>query len=225
MTHRSAAHLPAHQSRIRPLRSLVTIAALGAATLPVASAAAQSIQGYAASATRLHAGPLRDFPGLRTVRRGTKIAVHGCLRDWTWCDVTSGSDRGWIAGNALRVVHKGRRRAVSNGLGISVTTFSFGSYWDDHYPGRRFYVERQRWRVQSDRAYRPEWGERKQQEGPGDDTRDMEEQRRRSRELGERTGGPIVPQYIGKPYRFPDRGTGTTTTDKPKSAGPAPDPD
>lgn len=222
------------------MRCVITIAALAAATLPLAPAAAQSIHGYAASAARNHTGPLREYPGLRTVRRGAMIDVHGCLRDWSWCDVTSGSDRGWIAGNALRVVHKGRRRAIGAGMGVGVTTFSFGSYWDNHYMGRRFYGERQRWQEQSDRAYRPAWGKREQRNDKDLPSKspEMEEQHRRAGERGERTGGPVIKPYMGAPYRFPDHATadeqsdhlrfvpGTeTATSNPHNAGTAPAPD
>jgi len=213
-----------------------SIAALAAIALLPAPAAAQPMQGYAASATRLYAGPLRDFPVLRRMRRGSMITVYGCLRDWTWCDVTSGTDRGWIAADALRVNHKGRRRAVANGMGVTLSRFLFGTYWDGHYSSRQFYRQRQHWQLLSDRAYRPEWGEREKQEEAWGDTRAMEEQHRLSRERGERTGGPIVPQYIGKPYRFPDHGNASgpsdrqvsgpeNTTKSPQSASPAQDPD
>lgn len=222
------------------MRCVITAAALAVAALPLAPAAAQSICGYAASATRLHAGPLRDYPGLRIVRRGALLDVHGCLRDWSWCDVTYRSDRGWIPGKALRVVHKGRRRAIAAGMGIGVTTFSFGPYWDTHYTGRRFYGERQRWQLRSDQAYRPAWGEQEQRKDwdPRSKSPEMEEQHRRAGERGERTDGPIIKQYMGAPYRFPDHGTADrqsdhqrfvpgpeTAANKQQNAGPAPAPD
>ncbi len=150
------------------MRSIITMAALVAAAVPLAPAAAQSMQGYTAGPTRLYSGPLRAYPSVRTIRGGTRVSVHGCLRDWSWCDVTYRTDRGWIAGNALRIRQNGRRHGLAADMGIGVTTFSFGAYWDNHYQGRTFYGQRQRWQSQYDRAYRPEWGDREQR--PGEDT-------------------------------------------------------
>lgn len=151
------------------MRSILTLAALVAAGVPLAPAAAQTMHAYTAGATRLYSGPLRDYPSVRTLRRGTMVSLQGCLRDWTWCDVTYRGTRGWIAGNALRVRHDGRRRGIAAGMGIGVTTFTFGSYWDNHYRGQRFYGQRQRWQSQYDNAYRPEWGEREQHRNEGTD--------------------------------------------------------
>jgi len=147
------------------MRSIMTLAALVAAALPLAPASAQTMNGYTIRPTWLHSGPLRDYPNVRYVRRGVRVSMHGCLRDWSWCDVTYRANRGWIAGDALRVSYAGRRRNLSPSLGIGVISFSFGSYWDTHYQSRSFYGERQRWQTQYDTSYRPEWGEREQRRG------------------------------------------------------------
>lgn len=144
------------------MRSIITLAALIAAAVPLAPAIAQSMHATTSGPTRLYSGPQRDYPSVRTLRRGSMVNLQGCLRDWSWCDVTYRGERGWIAGDALRIRHDGRRRGIASGMGIGVTTFAFGSYWDNHYQGRRFYGERQRWQSQYDSGYRPEWGEREQ---------------------------------------------------------------
>jgi len=149
------------------MRSFITMAALVAAALPLTSASAQTMRGYTSVATRLYAGPLRDYPTVRYVRRGVRVSVHGCLRDWSWCDVTYRYNRGWIAGSALRVSHDGRRRGLAADLGIGVISFSFGSYWDNYYRGRSFYSERPRWQTQYETGYRPEWGDRDQEPRDG----------------------------------------------------------
>lgn len=142
------------------MRSILTMAVLAAATLPLAPAAAQTMHGYAARATRLYAGPLREYPSVRSIGRGAKVRMHGCLRDWSWCDVTYRANRGWIPGDALRISHNGRRRRVAAQMGIGVVAFSFGPYWDSHYRARTFYDQRDTWQTRYQTEYRPEWGER-----------------------------------------------------------------
>jgi uncharacterized protein YraI len=153
------------------MRSIITLAALVAAVLPITAASAQTMRGYTVRATRLYSGPLRDYPTVRYVRRSAAVQVYGCLRDWSWCDVTYRANRGWIAGDALRVSHEGRRQGLAANLGIGVISFSFGSYWDTHYRSRSFYNDRPRWQTQYESGYRPEWGDRDpvQQQGPAAD--------------------------------------------------------
>lgn len=214
------------------MRSIIIMAALVAAAVPLAPAAAQTMRGYVSGPTRLYSGPLRDYPSIRILRRGTTVNVQGCLRDWTWCDVTYRGERGWVAGNALRVSYGGRRRGLAANMGIGITTFSFGTYWDNHYQGRRFYGQRQRWQSQTDNAYRPEWGDREQRQTkakdrnrgrPRDrrpnegqhgknmhsDNRQIEQQRSRAQGLDERRDASTVPQYTAEPYRFPDHSAAT----------------
>lgn len=162
------------------MRSILTMAALVAATLPLATAAAQTLPAYTARAAPLYSGPQPDYPGVRTIPRGVGVSMHGCLRDRSWCDVTYRASRGWIAGDVLRIRHDGRRRRLSGDIGIGVLSFSFGSYWDSNYRGRRFYGERERWQTHYQQAYRPEWGERDQgarDNRPSGDNRSREDRR------------------------------------------------
>lgn len=227
------------------MRSMITLAALVAAALPLSSATAQTMRGYTATSTRLYSGPLRDYPTVRTVRRGTVVNVYGCLRDWTWCDVTYRGNRGWIAGNALRIQYQGRRRGIGAGMGIGVTTFAFGSYWENHYQGRRFYGQRQQWQSQYDNGYRPEWGDREQRQdsesdrnrGRGrdrrqsegqhgqdlrSDNREIEEQERRARALEVPRGAAPASPYTGVPYRFPNHSNTTAQGDRQAQQGAMP---
>lgn len=149
------------------MRSIITLAALVAATVPLAPAMARTMHGYAVGTTRLYAGPLQDYPSIRYVRRGAVVGVHGCLRDWSWCDVSYGANRGWIAGDSLVVSYRGRRSRVGQDIGIGVISFAFGSYWDSYYRDRDFYRDRPRWQSTYDSRYRPEWGERDRGYGMG----------------------------------------------------------
>ncbi len=135
-------------------------AVLAAAAMPSAASAVQTRLGYTAYAVELHAGPLRDFPSVRSVRDGAALQLHGCLRDWSWCDVTYRSNRGWIAATALRVSETGHRRGIAAGRGIAVTSFLFEPYWASNYRSRAFYDQRQFWQNRYERDHRPEWGKR-----------------------------------------------------------------
>ncbi|WP_421849927.1 SH3 domain-containing protein [Novosphingobium sp.] len=214
------------------MRSIFTLAALLAATVPLAPAAAQSIHGYTSGPTRLYSGPLRDYPSVRTLRRGSMVNLQGCLRDWSWCDVTYRGDRGWIAGDALRISHDGRRRGIASGMGIGVTTFLFGSYWDNHYQGRRFYGERQRWQSQYDSGYRPEWGEREQRRDEGSNRGRMHDRRQSEGQHGQdqrsdnrqgqdqqRRDHASIPRSAAEPYRLPQHGE-RAAQPSPRNPGP-----
>ncbi len=144
------------------MRYIVTIAALAAAGILSVPAAAQTKPSLATRAARLHAGPLIEFPVVRDVRRGATVGVHGCLDDWSWCDVTYRTDRGWIPADALDIGQHGESGAVAANSDIEVTAFTFEPYWRSHYRGRRFYSQRQFWRNRYEADYRPEWGDREQ---------------------------------------------------------------
>ncbi len=147
------------------MRSILTMAVLAAATLPLAPAAAKTVQGYTAKPTRLYAGPLREYPSVRSIGRGAKVRMHGCLRDWSWCDVTYRTDRGWVPADALRISQGGKRRAVAAGMDVEVQAFTFEPYWQSHYRGRSFYDRRKFWQSVYETNYQPAWGERRRPAG------------------------------------------------------------
>ena len=177
------------------MRLIMAMAALVAVAVPLAPVAAQPKPGFAASATRLHAGPMRDFPSVGTVSRGARVRVFGCLLDWSWCDVAYRADRGWIMADTLLVKHHKRRILVAPDLGIEVTAFVFEPYWSSHYRGYPFFNQRQFWETRYVTDYRPEWGGLEQDRpgpypwAPG--------------ETGTNAGG-IGPQSLIVPYAFPD---------------------
>ena len=97
------------------------------------------------SNVNLRSGPDADYPRVSTLRAGSRLDVHGCLRDWSWCDVSSNGRRGWISASYLDVNRNGRRVALSrggDGLGFAVLDFLIGDYWDSHYRGQSWYGQR-----------------------------------------------------------------------------------
>jgi len=143
--------------------------------------------GYTLRRVWMYAGPDYDYPRLRRIGSGRRVDVYGCLRDWSWCDVRYGFDRGWVPGRDIAASYQGRRRSINTiapYLGIGVLSFMFGTYWDDHYRNRTFYRERDRWEHQYNQNYKPIWGPRQ------DDDRD---DRRRVQPRREEQQAPVQP--------------------------------
>lgn len=116
------------------------------AALPTSALAQQ--QGYTAKYVNLRAGPSRDYPIVVTVPAGISLTVVGCVEGYRWCDVVVGSNRGWVyAGNIVYTYQGNNVPLLSYGpaIGIGITTFSVGSYWDNYYTGYPWYPQRQYW--------------------------------------------------------------------------------
>ncbi len=123
-------------------KTLAAAVALGAF---VVTAPASAVPGYATGRLEVRAGPDHDYPTVGFARPGSRIEINGCLRDWSWCDVTTRSDRGWVRGREIQAEYRGRRVAYGSPWHTPVVSFTFGSYWDNHYRNRPFYRERVRW--------------------------------------------------------------------------------
>jgi len=124
-----------------------------AAALPAAAMAAEA---YTTTAVNLRAGPDVDYPLVRWVPEGTGVEVHGCLADFRWCDVEVYGDRGWMSASFLVYPYQNSAvPIVTYGavIGLPLIGFTFDSYWHDHYRGRPWYDNRQRWAYR----HRPEY--------------------------------------------------------------------
>ena len=144
------------------MRGFLVMGALVAVVLPLTPAVARQAEGYTVRSTELLAGPDNDYPMVRRLRANVGVTVYGCLRNWSWCDVSYGYDRGWIDGRDIVVNYRGHRSRIMPSMGIGVLSFMFGTYWDNHYRSRPFYSERPRWEQNYHNNYRPEWGSRPQ---------------------------------------------------------------
>lgn len=129
------------------MRRRLLVHSLGA--LLLASLGLASAQdAYTSRPMNVRAGPNRDYPLVAQLDAGTPLDVHGCLDDWSWCDVSFEDNRGWIYAGGVSFVYEGQRVPLySYGphLGLPVITFSLMAYWGDYYRGRPWYAQRDTW--------------------------------------------------------------------------------
>ncbi len=103
---------------------------------------------YTARPMNVRAGPNRDYPLVAQLGPGTPLDVHGCLDDWSWCDVSFDGNRGWMYAGGISFVYEGERVPLySYGphLGLPIITFSLLTYWGDYYRGRPWFSRRDEW--------------------------------------------------------------------------------
>ena len=128
-----------HRRSHVPLLGMLLLAAFGIA---------RAQDAYTSRPMNIHAGPDRDYPLVAQLDAGAPLDVHGCLEDWTWCDVSFDDGRGWIYAGGVSFVYQGDRVPLySYGprLGLPIITFSLGAYWGHYYRGRPWYSQRDTW--------------------------------------------------------------------------------
>ncbi|MBI1206861.1 MAG: hypothetical protein GC191_06180 [Azospirillum sp.] len=123
-------------------RSMIPGLALGLAVLalpPNASAA----EGFARESSTLRAGPSFNYPRVAHVSRGVPLEVFGCLKHYTWCDVSfksdHGGDRGWYPGGSIDLLRGSRRVHLADNapaLGLSTLSFGLDDDWGSYYGDR-----------------------------------------------------------------------------------------
>lgn len=127
------------------LSKAAAAAALALGAVMFAAGPANAIPGYATDRLEVKAGPDYDYPTVAYVRNGARIEINGCLRDWSWCDVSTRRGRGWVIGEDVVAERSGRRVIYGMPWGVPTITFSVGTYWDNYYRGRGFYRDRDHW--------------------------------------------------------------------------------
>jgi uncharacterized protein YraI len=128
--------------QIKAITPLLLTTALGLflALLPEAASAANPAEALAS--VNLRAGPGTYYPVVVTLPARAALNVYGCLADSSWCDVSWGRSRGWVAASYVQVYYRGARvvvtPAIVPAIGIAVLAFD-RAYWDSHYIGRPWY--------------------------------------------------------------------------------------
>jgi len=125
------------------------LALAGAVSLAQEVPQAQGPVVLGAGAVNLYAGPARSFPLVRSVAPGVFFNVHGCVVDYSWCDVSAGVQlRGWAYAGDLVFNYGGTTLPVLNNgqlLGVGVVPFNLANYWDSYYTRSPWYVQRPAW--------------------------------------------------------------------------------
>ncbi|MCA8377253.1 peptide-binding protein, partial [Burkholderia cenocepacia] len=127
------------------VRSLCVVLAGLAAAPGVADAQSSA---YTNSPAELFAGPAPDYPVVAQIPPGTALDVFGCLSDYAWCDVALPGVRGWIDAQLLDYPYQGSYVPLLQYgaiIGVPVTGFAIGAYWDRYYRHRPWYPDRDRW--------------------------------------------------------------------------------
>ena len=104
---------------------------------------------YVQGAVHLRAGPRIGYPIIMVLGMGSRVYVHGCVSDYSWCDVTADGMRGWVSASYLDYPYGGGYVPVIDygpALGIGIISFSIISYWGNHYRHRPWYGERHHYR-------------------------------------------------------------------------------
>lgn len=113
-----------------------------------AFASAMATDGYVTGQVNMRAGPDASYPSVVVLGTGTEVSIQGCVDGWSWCDVITGGNRGWVAGSYLQENYQGQRvlvPAYGVQIGIPIVSFVFGTYWDDNYRNRPWYGQREHW--------------------------------------------------------------------------------
>lgn len=129
-------------------RMLAAIGLAVIAALPAAAPAAAQSQGWVTTNVNLRSGPGTAYPPVLVVPAGAPVAVFGCIEGYSWCDVGYGEARGFVAGSLISYEYQSVRRPVVEigpQAALPIIAFALGSYWDNHYRGRSFYSQRDRW--------------------------------------------------------------------------------
>ncbi|MGK6312649.1 SH3 domain-containing protein [Neorhizobium sp. DT-125] len=118
------------------------LSVLLSAITPTSAAAATS--AVAVTNVNMRAGPSTRYPVVITLPARAALTVYGCTANTSWCDVSWGRDRGWVAANYVQVFYRGSTvvvtPTVAPAIGLTVVTFN-QAYWNTYYAGRPWYGE------------------------------------------------------------------------------------
>ncbi|MDX3929894.1 MAG: SH3 domain-containing protein [Shinella sp.] len=130
---------------MRCIRSLAAAMVAGlAAFLTVMSptSAAAATSAVAVTNVNMRAGPSTRYPIVITLPARAALTVYGCTANTSWCDVSWGRDRGWVAASYVQIFYRGSNvvltPAIAPAIGLTVVTFN-QAYWNTYYVGRPWY--------------------------------------------------------------------------------------
>ncbi|MEB2508795.1 peptide-binding protein [Burkholderia multivorans] len=125
-----------------------SLSAIAFALAAVPGVAHAQGDAYTNAPAELFAGPAPDYPVVAELPPGTALDVFGCLSDYTWCDVALPGVRGWIDAQLLDYPYQGSYVPMLEYgamIGVPITGFAIGAYWDRYYRNRPWYHDSDRW--------------------------------------------------------------------------------
>ena len=106
----------------------------------------------------MRAGPDSKYTVFATVFKNQVFEIHGCLENWTWCDVqTQSGNRGWIESNGVLIQNRGPVTVYGGVDRLPMVTFNKVVYWNDHYRTMPFYE----WNKNNKSGYYDGYGHRR----------------------------------------------------------------
>jgi uncharacterized protein YraI len=123
--------------------------AAGCFALVAAPAAALAQDAIVTIDLNMRAGPSTAFPVVDVVPGRTPVDVHGCVAGYSWCDVSTVGNRGWVYAGYLSYAARGSYVPLVEyvtEIDVPIISFSVGSYWDSYYRNRPGYGQRTQWR-------------------------------------------------------------------------------
>lgn len=168
------------------MKSALRMTAPIAAFILAAPAAALAQNAIIADDSALRAGPGFNYPRVAYVPENARVYIHGCLRGFSWCDISWRSERGWIDASNLNYAWNNRYVVVENWgprIGLPLVGFSVEDYWGRHYRNRPWWEQRHTWVERGgnwrgeDRRRGNDW----ERNGRGDNWRDNQRDERNER--------------------------------------------
>lgn len=138
------------------MKTAIRIAAPLAAAFVAAPLAASAQNAIMRDDATLRAGPGFQYPRVAYVPEDARVYIHGCLRGFSWCDVSWRGDRGWVDASNLGYSWNNRYVIVGEWgprIGLPVIAFSVEDYWTRYYRNRPWWSERYTW-FERDRNWR-----------------------------------------------------------------------
>lgn len=168
------------------MMSAIRIAAPLAAIFLSAPVAALAQNAIMSDDAALRAGPGSDFPRVAYVPEDARVYINGCLRGFTWCDISWRGERGWVDASNLSYSWNNRYVIVEDWgprIGLPTIAFSVQDYWTRHYRDRPWWSQRSTW-FERDRRWRDgdRWRDRNRGDRGDRQRRDRDEWRDRQRD-------------------------------------------
>lgn len=145
------------------MKTLTFLGLVAGALMMAGSAQAQPGKARVQWTSDLYAGPGYDYPVVAAIPSGRDVRLHGCLRDYAWCDVQDGPYRGWVDANGLVIFARGAYHPFDTARAwytYPIITFTFGNYWNQHYRHYPWYQSRNRYERWDWSRHSHRWGQR-----------------------------------------------------------------